>query len=118
MIISFRRSTNQCLSLVTSHIKLVHLSQEAHESCFSRRPRKGSPVCESHLLHWEEGKEGRGQPASGGHCERRWGCCWAERSSLPVNRPAPEPPSQFPLSEHNKTKQNYITKKDERKCSK
>ena len=43
------------------------------------------------------GREGRGQPASGGHCERRWGCCWAERSSLPVNRPAPEPPSQFPI---------------------
>ena len=94
---------NAChLSLVTSHIKLVQLSQEAHESCFSRRPRKGSPVCESHLLHWE----GRGQPASGGHCERRWGCCWAERSSLPVNRPAPEPPYQFPISGHNKTKQS------------
>lgn len=106
MIISFRRSTNQCLSLVTSHINLVQLWQEAHESCFSRRPRKGSPVCESHLLHWEEGKEGRGQPASGGHCERRWGCCWAERSSLPVNRPAPEPPYQFTIWEHNRTKQN------------
>ena len=61
MIISSRSSTNQCLSLVTSHINLVQLSQEAHESCFSRRPRKGSPVCESHLLHWE-GREGASQP--------------------------------------------------------
>ena len=97
--------------LVTCHLSLLTLiwfnCDRRHMRAVSldalgRVHPSASPTC----CTGREGKEGRGQPASGGHCERRWGCCWAERSSLPENRPAPEPPSQFPISEHNKTKQN------------
>ena len=100
--------------LVTCHLSLLTLiwfnCDRRHMRAVSldalgRVHPSASPTC----CTGREGKEGRGQPASGGHCERRWGAA-GQRGAASLRTDLL--PSHLPNSRFQNTKRRNKTDVD------